>query len=240
MSEPDSENSALTGTVKFVDGSTAAMAVVQLQDLSNNRTTYATADQNGVYEFNNLKAINYLVKFKSTVYNISSFEQEVKLSSNKVVVQDIYILYNMLDDQSAVQKSDDVFLIKFQADGAKIGENYSIIENLSGAYYKDYSDLYTLSSDIYKCPENIDWSGDDSLFTVEFIKNNFEFITSIEETNFNSSHQIQFSGNDIVSILSSPSNGFAFVKKEVNNKRLRIPCIDFNNNDFGLNIKYRD
>ncbi len=87
-----------------MDGSTAAMAVVQLQDLSNNRTTYATADQNGIYEFNNLKAINYLVKFKSTIYNISSFEQEVKLSSNKVVVQDIYILYNMLDDQSAVQK----------------------------------------------------------------------------------------------------------------------------------------
>jgi hypothetical protein len=177
VSEPDPENSTLTGSVKFLDGSAAPAAVIQLQDLSNNRTTYTTADENGVYKFENLKAINYLVKFKSTIYNVSSFEKEVKLSSNKVIEQDILILYNMLDDQSAVQKSDDVFLIKFQTDGAKIGDNYSAIENLSGAYYKDYSDLYTLSSDIYKCPENIDWSDDDSLFTVEYIKNNFELVT---------------------------------------------------------------
>lgn len=238
VTQPDPENSILTGSVKFLDGSTAPGALIQLQDLSNNKSIYSTADNNGVYEFNNLKAIKYLVKFKSTVYNISSFEKEVDLSSKSTVEQDVYILYNMLDDQSTVQKNDDVFLIKFQADGAKIGDNYSAIENITGSYYNDYSNLYTLSSDIYKCPNNINWLDHDSLFTKEYIINNFEFIMSIEEINFNSRHQIQFVGNDIRSILSESENGFAFVKKGDNNKRLKIPCVDRNNNDFGLTIKY--
>ena len=55
----------------------------------------------------------------------------------------------------------------------------------------------------------------------------------------NGKHEIRFYGNDIASILSNPTNGFIFVKKTIDDTKLKVPCVDFNNNDFGLKIRYK-
>ena len=209
-----------------------------MQNLSNNSRVSVNADENGIYEFSNLTAGDYLVRFKSTNYNIYTFESEVTLPANDNVEVDLYILYNMLDDSKAVQKSRDLFLIKFQPDGARIGDNHIFVNYLSGTYFGDYSNVFTLNCDIYKCPDSLDWFGPDSLFTPEYIRQNFEYVTSAEETVNKSNHEIRFYDDDKVKILSNPINGFAFLKPSDDERELKIPCVDSNNNDFGLRISY--
>lgn len=239
VTEPEPENSVITGSVLFLDGTAGASATIELKDLSNNLRVYEIADVNGIYKFDSLRSGKYIVKFKSVSYNIITFEQELTLKNNDIYEQDVFILYNMVDDLSAVQKSNDVFLIKFQADGARIGNNYNLVNYLSGYYSGDYSNLYSMACDIYKCPDTLDWSSEDMYFEPDYIRQNFEFITSVDETFGNGRHEIRFYENDIANILSTPPNGFAFVKKNNDASELKIPCVDFNNNDFGLRINYK-
>lgn len=61
-------------------------------------------------------------------------------------------------------------------------------------------------------PETIDWSDAASLFALEYIRLNYELVTSIQENTFSSVHEIRIAGNDISKIFSSPANGYVFVK----------------------------
>lgn len=237
--EPEPANSAITGTVLFLDGTVGSGATVELQNMSNNSRVYALADVNGKYEFTDLKATDYYVRFKSTRNDILSFEKELSLLKDEILEQNVYIIYNMVDETRAVQKNKNVSLIKFQPDGAKIGSNYNLVNYLSGIYSGDVASEYTLACDIYKCPDNLDWFDADSIFTPENIKLNFEFITSLDETLVHGRHEIRFYENDIANILSNPINGFVLLNKNIDNLELKIPCVDFNNNDFGLKINYK-
>ena len=96
-----------------------------------------------------------------------------------------------------------------------------------------------MSCDIYLAPDQLAWDANDSLFTSEFIKQNYTYITSVEEITTNGRHEIRFYDEDIVKILSNPINGFVFLKKNEDEKQLMIPCVDYNNNDFGLLINYK-
>ena len=238
VNEPPPANSAITGSVLFLDGTIGASAPIELQHSSNNSRITVNADENGIYEFSELTAGDYIVRFKSTSYNIHTYEREVTLTANENLEVDIYILYNMLDELKAVQKNRDLFLIKFQPDGAKIGDNHIYVDYFSGTYFGDYNNLYTLNCDVYKIPDTLDWFAPDSLFTPEYIRLNFEYITSAEETLNNNIHEIRFYDDDKVKILSNPFNGFAFLKPSDDDRELKIPCVDFNNNDFGLRISY--
>lgn len=88
-------------------------------------------------------------------------------------------------------------------------------------------------------PDDLSWEANDSLFTYEFIKQNYTFLTTIDETNSNGRHEIRFYDEDIPKLLSNPLNGFLFIKKNIDEKELMVPCVDFNNNDFGLLIYYK-
>ena len=233
------KNSGVSGSVLFLDGSVAANATIQIQNLYNNSLEYAYSDKNGNYLFENLSAGNYRVKFKSRTYNIESYEKGITLKVGEVYTQNIFILYNMLDESKVISKNEDVFLIKFQPDGAKIGTNHSLVNYLSGTFFGDYSNSYTLGCNIYKIPDSLDWFDADTIFTANNIRSSFELITSSDDHLSNSMHEIRFLGDDITKILSNPFNGFAFVTKEIDDREIKIPCIDFNNNDFGLKIYYK-
>jgi len=239
VSEPEVKNSSISGSVLFLDGTKGVSANLELQNVSNDSRTYTIADQNGNYEFTNLISGDYFIRFKSGSYNISGFEKGITLLENDNFNQDVFILYNMVDELKAIEKNKDVVLIKFQQDGAKIGTNYNSIDYLSGIYSKDISNSYTLSCDIYICPDTLNWLADDSYFNIDYIKQNFEFVTSVDESLINGKHEIRFYENDIASILSNPTNGFIFVKKTIDDTKLKVPCVDFNNNDFGLKIRYK-
>jgi len=237
--EPVPANSTITGAVLFFDGTIGAGATVELYNIANNSRVYAKADANGMFEFPNLKASEYYIRFKSTSYNINSFEKELSLSKDEILEQNVYIIYNMVDEARAVRKNQNISLIKFQPDGAKLGSNYNLVSYLSGLFSGDVASEYTLACDIYKCPDTLDWFDADSIFTVENIKLNFEFVTSVDETITHGRHEIRFYENDIANILSNPINGFVLLNKNSDNLDLKIPCVDFNNNDFGLKINYK-
>ena len=77
--------------------------------------------------------------------------------------------------------------------------------------------------------------------TPEYIQSNFQFLFSVnEEPVVNGRHEIKISdSNNIQSMFSNPSNGFAFVLNDTTANEIKIPCVDFSNNDFGLKIFYK-
>ncbi|MCB9210678.1 MAG: carboxypeptidase regulatory-like domain-containing protein [Ignavibacteriales bacterium] len=236
---PIVKNSGINGHVLYLDGSVGKFAQIQLRKLSSSLLLYTGADENGFYQFDSLQAGNYKVSFLSNNEDIYTYEVELSVSEDETYEQNIYILYKKIDEFNALKKSTDVFLIKFEPEGGKIGDNYQFVDYLSGTFIGDDANNFTLSSDIYFAPENLSWSGADSLFAPDNIRQNYEFVTSITETSNNGNHEIRFSGEDISKILSNPINGFIFVKNENEDKELVIPCVDFINNDFGLIIRYK-
>lgn len=236
---PLQANSSITGSVLFLDGTVGAGAPVELIRISNNSREIVNADNNGVYKFTSLTAGEYRLRFKSYSYNIITFEKDLSIAENTNYVEDLYILYNMLDELKTVVKNREVFLITFQPNGAMIGDNHIYVDYFVGNYFGDYSNSLTLGSDVYKIPDLLDWFSNDSLFTPEYIRKNFEYMTSSEDFYSNGMHEIRFYGEDIIKIISNPPNGFAFVKNTDDDRELKIPCVDFNNNDFGLHIKYK-
>ncbi len=236
--EPETGTGEITGQVKFISGDAGAFARVNLQYLENNRTTIDTADQNGIYLFTDLVSGDYIVSFESTGYDIYSYRVDVSLSKNETITQDLYIVYNMLDDEKARTVNDSIVLVKYHRNGAGIGENYQVINNLTGYYGGDLLNSATLSCEIYELPVDFDWTDTNLDLTSEFVRQNYTYVTEVKDTTIFGNHQIVFEGEEIPKILSNPPNGFVFVRKDDQNRTLKIPCVDRQNNDFGLIINY--
>lgn len=112
------------------------------------------------------------------------------------------------------------------------------MKELKGYYRRDILYSITLSCEVYIIPAGLNWANPGVEINAEYIRNNFEYVTEADEEYINGTHTIKFTGAQIPGILSKPVNGFAFVKKDNEDKELKIPCVDFNNNDFGLKIVY--
>ena len=156
--EPDVFNGGITGQVKFISGAVGSFARVNLQYLENNRTTIDTADQSGTFEFGNLNGGDYILSFESTGYDIHSFRVDITLPENETIYQDLYIVYKMLDDEKARSLNDSLVLIKYHRNVAGIGDNYQVIDNLTGYYGGDLFNDATLSCEIYELPNDFDWT----------------------------------------------------------------------------------
>ncbi len=233
-------NNSVYGKVKFLDGSSAGYAKVELKSSKSYLSTSTICDKSGNYIFSDLSSGDYLVSFVSTRNDINTSKVSAILTEGDSLERDITITYNMLDDYFSAHINKDVFFMKFLPEDAMIGNNYNLINYLSGFYRRDVNDSVTLSADIYKIPDTLDWYNPGVTLTSDYIRNNFKYLTEvIEEPVKNHNHEIRFKDDNIKIILSNPVNGFAFVKKGDDNKRLEIPCVDFQNNDFGLRIIYK-
>ena len=126
-------NSSISGLVRFLDGSPAAFARVEIRGTSA-RTFYDTCDVNGNYAFTSLYKGDYTITFRSTSYDISTSSVTVHLDENENLNQNLFVKYNMLDDFATKIINQDVFFIRMHPDGAKIGGNYSVIKHLGITY----------------------------------------------------------------------------------------------------------
>lgn len=237
--EADSSTASIKGSVIYLDGSPGKYAPLQLRKLSSSLLLYTSADENGFYQFDSLEAGDYNIRFGSNNADIHSYEVDVSINESQILDQNIFILYKKIDEFNALKKSDEVFLLKLDPAGGKIGENHQFVNYLSGTFLGDAENRFTLSCDIYLTPDDLLWESADSLFSLEFIKQNYTFVTSIEESSSNGRHEIRFYDDDVKKILSNPLNGFIFIKKFDDEKLLMIPCVDNNNNDFGLIVNYQ-
>ncbi len=238
-SEPDPNTGKIFGTVSFLDGTPGVSAVIDLKTLPTNRHQYASADNNGNYSFEELSGGSYVLKFQSTGAEINGFEKEIKIDPAEELREDILISYSILEESLARTIDTNIVMIMFEPNSAHIGDNYDIVESLSGGYYRDTYNSATLSAELYIIPTGVQWWETDFEISAETIKNDFEYVMDIKEETFSGNHIITFEEEDIPKILSSPENGFALVRKDSLGKQLKIPCVDFSNNDFGLNIKYK-
>lgn len=232
-------NSSIKGTLKFIDNSPASFARVELKSNLSGRSILDTCDVDGKFLFSSITTGDYTIIFRSLSYDVNTSYVIVHVGENQDIIQDVLVRYNMLDDFSVKIISPEVFFIKFQPDGARIGNNYSAIKNLSGYYTANGIDSLTLSADVYFIPDNLDWTNPGVDLTVDYIKTNFQFLFSINEGQVtNKRHQINIYGSGIEDMFLNPAKGFAFVKRDSLAKVLKIPCVDFSNNDFGLKIYY--
>ncbi len=234
-------NSSITGQLKFLDDSPAANARIELSSNTSGRYVYDTCDALGNFFFDSLYKDNYTLTFRSSSYEIYTSYVPVSVDEDQDIIQDVYIRYNMFDDFATKIISDSVFLIKMYPDGAKIGNNFDLISNLSGYYRSGGQDSISLSANVYLVPANIDWNNPGTDLTTQYIQSNFQFLFSVnEEPVVNGRHEIKISDtNNIQSMFSNPSNGFAFVLNDSSASEIKIPCVDFSNNDFGLKIFYK-
>ena len=232
-------NSSISGRVIFLDNSPAAFAKVEIRSTTVNRTLYDACDANGNYSFTSLNKGDYTITFRSTSYDINTSSVALHLNENENLTQNLFVTYNMLDDFATKIINQDVFFIKMHPDGAKIGGNYSVIKNLSGYYNAGGTVSITLSADVYLVPATINWSNPGVDLDADYIRSNFQLLFSIDENSvFNGRHEIDFYDSTIENIFSNPSNGFAFVIRDTLANEIKIPCVDYSNNDFGLRIFY--
>jgi hypothetical protein len=233
-----SGRSSIQGTVKFLDNSIAPYAKIELKSNLADRSIYDTCDANGNFSFKELHGGDYTLIFRSTNYDLNTTYVNLSLTDNDNVTQNVFITYNMLDDFAEKIINDGVYFIKFQSDGARLGGNFNLVDHLSGYYRNNSTDTVTLSAKVYRIPLNLDWNTIN--FSSDSVPSNFEFLFDVNDEKTNFGHQVQISGDDIPIIFSNPPNGFAFVVKQDSVKaKLKIPCVDFNNNDFGLKITYK-
>lgn len=232
-------NSSISGQLKFLDNSAAAYARIELKSNASGRFINDTCDIDGNFSFAPLSAGDYTITFRSTSYDIATTYVGISLQENQNVEKEVIIKYNMLDDFSAKTINQDVFFIKMHPDGARIGNNYSLIKNLSGYYTANGIDTLTLSADVYLIDDSLNWNNPGIDLTPYFIRSNFQFLFSVEEEEVtNRRHQINFYNDAIQIMFSNPANGFAFVRRDSMAKEIKIPCVDYSNNDFGLRITY--
>ena len=234
-------NGTITGQLKFLDNTAAAFARIELRSNTSGRYVYDTCDVNGNFFFKGLYKDTYTLTFRSTSYDINTSYVSVIVDDDQNVIQDVDIRFNMLDDFATKLVNENVFLIRMDPDGAKIGDNYDLIDNLSGYYRSGVTDSVSLSANIYLVPETLNWNDPGIDLTAEYIQSNFEFLFSIDEqTVINGRHEIKITDTaNISNIFSNPPEGFAFVLKDSLATQIKIPCVDFNNNDFGLKIFYK-
>lgn len=237
--DPVIANSSISGELKFLDNSAASFARIELKSNSSGRFITDTCDIDGRFSFAPLSAGDYTITFRSTSYDIATTYVGVNLEENQNTEKIVIIKYNMLDDFSSKTINQDVFFIKMHPDGARIGNNYSMIKYLSGYFTANGTDTLTLSADVYSIPDNLNWSNPGVDITSDYIRSNFQFLFSVDEEEvINRRHQINFYRDAIPIMFSNPSNGFAFVRRDSLAKQIKIPCVDYSNNDFGLKIFY--
>ncbi len=236
-STTESAASSINGKVQFLDGTAAANAEIRLIVVESNQNKFTNTDENGNYGFADLAPGKYEISFISPTYEINSYRSdEIELSGDNVV-HDVTITYNILDELKSKVISDSLFLIQYQPHGAKIGNNYSAVNKITGYYRPGTGVDITLSCEVYEMPASYNWNDADSL-TPANVKENFTHLMSLTESSNNFNHSVELSGADIEKVLSNPPNGFVFVKSTDDSKILKIPCVDFNNNDFGWVIEY--
>jgi hypothetical protein len=119
-------NGMISGVAKYLDNSAAAFARIELQSVSSGRSISTYCDSLGKFSFNSLQEGTYNLIFRSTNYDINTSYSLVNLNKDQSVTKDIYIRYNMLDDFATRQINDNFFLIKFQPNGARLGNNLSL------------------------------------------------------------------------------------------------------------------
>lgn len=234
------KNSSVGGKLKFLDGSAAPSAKIELKVNSSGFVINDTCDVEGNFMFDSLYEGSYTITFRSLNYDINSSSVTVQLSPNQNIIQDIFIKYNMLDEFVSKIYNQDVFFIKMHPDGAKIGNNISMVSSFNGYYTSSGSDNISLSADVYLVPALMDWQNPGVDLTADYIRNNFQYLFSVnEEPVTNRRHQVKFIESNIQQLLSNPSSGFAFIRKDTLANEIKIPCVDFSNNDFGLKIFYK-
>lgn len=234
-------NSTLNGYLKFLDESPASNAIIELKNNSSGRFVSDTCDAAGKFFFESLYKGGYTLTFRSSSYEVNTSYVTVNIEDNQNAEQDVYIKYNMLDDFVTRIISDSIFFIKMSPDGAKLGGKFELINNVSGYYRSNGSDLVSLSSNVYLVPANFNWNNPGVELSPDYISSNFQFLFSVdEEPVANGRHEIKITDSTIIQqIFSNPTNGFAFVLNDSLANRLKIPCVDFSNNDFGLKIFYK-
>ena len=237
---PVPSNGYIYGKAKFIDNSPASYANIQIKILGDPHSTGTICDENGNFSFPNLVAGNYIIWFASTRNDINTVKVSTILGESDTLEKDVTITYNILDDLNSIHINRDVFFMRFLPEQARIGNNYSVINYLNGYYRAGVNDSVSMSADIYQIPDSIKWDNPGDSLSATYIRNHFKYLTTvIEEPVRNTTHEIRFKDNNIKIILSNPSNGFAFVKKNDDNSTLQIPCVDHQNNDFGLIINYK-
>ena len=234
-------SSTLGGHLKFLDESPASSAIIELKSNNSGRFVYDTCDTAGKFFFESLYQGDYTLTFRSSSYEVNTSYVIVNIEDNQNAEQDVYIRYNMLDDFVTRIVNDSIFFIKMSPDGAKLGGKFELINNLSGYYRSNGPDLVSLSSNVYLIPASINWNNPGVEITPEYISSNFQFLFSVDEESVtNGRHEIKITDSTIIQqIFSNPANGFAFVLNDSLANLLKIPCVDFSNNDFGLKIFYK-
>jgi hypothetical protein len=236
-SSTETSKASISGNVTFLDGTATANAQIRLIVTQSNQNKFTNTDQNGNYKFNDLAEGKYEIGFTSLSYDINSYRsEEIALSGNNVE-HNFNITYNMLDELKVMVVSDSLFFIQFQPEGARIGSNTGAVSKLLGYYRPNAGSSITLECDIYEVPNEIVWE-DATWLTPKYVSENFAYSMSLTETASNFNHSLEISGENLEKILSNPSNGFVFIKKIADDKILKVPCVDFNNNDFGFRIQY--
>ncbi len=231
---------SVSGVLKFHDNSLGSYGRIELKSVATNITVFATCDSIGVYSFTELVAGSYVLTFRSTTPEINTTIVSIVLEDKQELVQDIFITYKYLDLFSQKIICDSIIYIKPQVFGVKIGENYDLIDYISGIYYRDYPNEYALSFTAYKIPDNFSWTNPGVEITADYISQNFELLGSFDEQpvkNFN--HEIRISGSGLPIFLNPPFNGLALVRKGNEGKKLPIPCEDSANNHFGFIVYYK-
>ncbi len=236
---PVEGTAVIKGKVKLLNESPAYGAKIELRNLSTNSVGYDTCGYDGTFEFDKQLSGSYSIYFKGTS-DLNSAQSTITVKDDEEKSQDLYLKYKKLDDFAAIIINTDVIFMKFQPEGAMIGNNYESVDHFSGFYSRDINNESTLSCMIYKIPDTLNWQNPGVELTADYIRANFEYLTEVDEkpSQF-SGHEIDFNGDAVPVILSNPKNGFAFVKKDNEGKTLKIPCTDFMNNDFGLMIFYK-
>lgn len=233
----ETQKSSISGTVKFLDGAPAANAEIRLIVVQSNQNKFTTTNGNGIYKFDDLTDGVYEISFISPTYEINSYRSEELTLSGNNIVHNVDITYHILDEVKSKVVSDSLFLIQYHPEGAKIGSNFSAVSKMTGYYRPGSGAEITLECEVFEMPVNYNWNDADSL-TPAYVKENFTYLTSLTENANNFNHSVELMGKDIETILSNPSNGFVFIKSSYDERVLKIPCVDFNNNDFGWVIEY--
>lgn len=228
----------IIGQVKFLDNTPASFANIQLRNYDTAISIYNTADADGNYIFDELKDGNYLVRFQSAAYEMNVYESALYNIQSDSIRNDFTITYRMLDDQSVYVVNTNIYFIKFNADGGKIGNNLNAVGSLTGYYSNDFFGTAVLSARVFLIPDDFNWMNDSEGLTPEFIENNFDFLFEVEESVEERNHSIAFSGGQIETLISNPGNGFAFVKVGTDEQIIKVPCVDRQNNDYGLLFNY--
>lgn len=236
-SSTEVSKSSIFGRVTFLDGSSAGNAQIRLIVTESNQNKFTNTDQNGNYRFDDLAGGNYEIGFTSLSYDINSYRsEEISLSGNNVE-HNFNITYNMLDELKVLVVNDSLFFIQFQPEGARIGNNTMAVSKLLGYYRPNAETNITLECDVYEVPNDVVWE-ESTWLTPKYVRENFVHSMSLTETASNFNYSVEISGENIARIVSNPSNGFVFIKKSNDDKVLKVPCVDFNNNDFGFRIQY--